>query len=272
MARYVVESKGGSQRLVRYYERTASTKKTRVWPGAAFLIEALLLLMFILVSLAVIMGINARADNLSEDNLHLAQAIDMAGNCAEQFSANPVAAIDPTVEPLAVAGIEESADGGNITYKGELVAVRSIAAQQMPGGILYTATIQVWERSDVQSIVPYETATSVYSVNLTQDAINRDVEAVYTLETARYVSNTNNYFEAITEKARAEQAMQINELVNGEGKNQGVGQGADRGDAQADTQAAGQDANQADTQAAGQSGNQGDAQASGQGENQGVKS
>lgn len=73
-----------SQRLIRYRRSDRST-----WPGIAFILESLLLLLFVSASLAVLMSLFVQADLLGEENVRRSEAIIVATNAAEAFAQDP---------------------------------------------------------------------------------------------------------------------------------------------------------------------------------------
>ena len=65
VAAHRAEANVADARLARYNDRIGRVRKERaVWPGAAFIVEALLLLVFLTGSLAVLMNLNAEADRI----------------------------------------------------------------------------------------------------------------------------------------------------------------------------------------------------------------
>lgn len=74
-----------SQRLIRYRRSDRST-----WPGMAFILESLLLLLFVSASLAVLMSLFVQANLLGEENAQRSEAIIVATNVAEAFAQDPV--------------------------------------------------------------------------------------------------------------------------------------------------------------------------------------
>lgn len=67
VAAHRAEANVADARLARYNDRIGRVRKERaVWPGAAFIVEALLLLVFLTGSLAVLMNLNAEADPMAD--------------------------------------------------------------------------------------------------------------------------------------------------------------------------------------------------------------
>lgn len=76
------------------------------WHGTALLVEALVLLAFLVASLALFMQVFAQARGMGADGSELAQAVAMASNLAEEFAADPTA--EP--EPLEREGLAASCE------------------------------------------------------------------------------------------------------------------------------------------------------------------
>ena len=95
-----------------------------VWHGAAFVMEALLLLFFLIVSLTIFMTLFSNATEMGEDNDRLASAVTLATNMAEQFTADPA-----------------TSEG---TYQsGDYIVTCQVTPDAMAGGTLYKAAIAV---------------------------------------------------------------------------------------------------------------------------------
>lgn len=122
------------------------------WHGTALLVEALVLLAFLVASLALFMQAFAQARGMGADGSELAQAVAMASNLAEEFAADPVT--EP--EPLECDGLTAScevatvaadgADGtGSPTDPGADDATSGGSSGDSSGaaGTLYRATILV---------------------------------------------------------------------------------------------------------------------------------
>lgn len=119
------------------------------WHGTALLVEALVLLAFLVASLALFMQVFAQARGMGAEGSELAQAVAMASNLAEEFAADP--ATEP--EPLERDGLTAScavatvaADGtGGQTGSGADDALSGAPAGDSSGaaGTLYRATILV---------------------------------------------------------------------------------------------------------------------------------
>ena len=107
-----------------------SRRKERQTPvrGVAFLIEALVILAFLMASMAVFAKLFAAAQLEGLAATHLSQAVIAATNRAEEFSANPTKGFEP-----------QSSDG--------LRTVTEVEEIQHGAGKLYNATIIVYDES-----------------------------------------------------------------------------------------------------------------------------
>lgn len=166
----------GDQRLERYHQYVGRARSERaVWPGAAFIVEALLLLVFLAGSLAVLMSLNADAERTGRESANLMNAIVLASNSAEQFAADPQAVV-------GAQSLDAGETDANVVYQDNLLLIREVGAETTEGGTLFHATITVWDQEDVVGVDTPDATEAVYELTLT----NRSVQPVYTLETAAY--------------------------------------------------------------------------------------
>lgn len=119
------------------------------WHGKAFLVESMVLLVFLVASLSVLVSLFVQARIEGAAGERLSQAIQLAQNAAEEFAADPAAAQGLTLE-----------DGG-------LVATVRISEEPHEAGSLFNATVTV--------------------VDAEGSGSNDAGEEVYRLDTARYV-------------------------------------------------------------------------------------
>lgn len=84
------------------------------WHGTALLVEALVLLAFLVASLALFMQAFAQARGMGAEGSQLAQAVAMASNLAEEFAADP--ATEP--EPLERDGLTASCEVATVAADG----------------------------------------------------------------------------------------------------------------------------------------------------------
>ena len=152
------------------HRRRASHVKSS-WHGKAFLVEALVLLAFLVMSLAVLITLFVNARLESAGGARLAQAVHLAQNAAEEFAANPTDA-----EALAIVqdGLAVSAQ---LTY------------EPHESGILVRAVIAVTEQSGEAGAAAGADAGDGAGAegSPAADAASAAAEPLYTLETARYV-------------------------------------------------------------------------------------
>lgn len=172
------EANVADARLARYNDRLGRVRKERaVWPGAAFIVEALLLLVFLTGSLAVLMNLNAESDRIGRESAHLMNALVMASNSAEEFAADPAAM-------TGAQTLDAEDTDANLRYEGDLVLVRDVTAEPTEAGVMYRAVITVWDQDAVSSISAPNADAASYEVTL----VDEGAEPIYQVETAAYVS------------------------------------------------------------------------------------
>lgn len=116
------------------------------WSGTAFVVEALVLLAFMVASLAILLTLFSDAHLRAEDTLKLEAAVAVAGDEAEAFGANP----------FAVPAEQD------VTYQDQTCTVRLIPeATVYSGGVLFNATISVM--FDSEELYTVQTARYVRS-------------------------------------------------------------------------------------------------------------
>lgn len=112
--------------------------------GTAFLVEALVVLAFLMVALAVFVQLFSKAQIKGVESTQLSQAVLLATNYAEEFSADPT-------------GVETQ-----MTEDG-LTATCNIKENKNKAGTLYEATIEVSDGS--KTVYTLNTARFVNGVN-----------------------------------------------------------------------------------------------------------
>ena len=164
--------------------RTSHVKSS--WHGKAFLVEALVLLAFLVMSLAVLITLFVNARLESAGGERLAQAVHLAQNAAEEFAANPTDA-----EALAIEqdGLAVSAQ---LSYEphesGTLVrAVISVAEQGGEAEAAGTAAGEAEAAGEAATGAVDASDAGSDAAGAAEDAPAPDAEPLYTLETARYV-------------------------------------------------------------------------------------
>jgi hypothetical protein len=108
--------------------RVAVAQKSR-WASAAFLVEAMLLLVLVMCSLAVLVQLFSASLVQAREADDLADAVALASNAAERFSADP-------------AGLEPRISESGLT------ALCDVEAVPHESGILYRATIRVYRAGE----------------------------------------------------------------------------------------------------------------------------
>lgn len=118
------------------------------WHGTALLVEALVLLAFLVASLALFMQAFAQARGMGAEGSQLAQAVAMASNLAEEFAADPATEPEPLERDGLTASCEVAtvaADGADGTCSQTGPDADGAPAGDSSGaaGTLYRATILV---------------------------------------------------------------------------------------------------------------------------------
>ena len=168
-------------------QRTSVAPRKR-WAGAAFLVEAMLLLLFLMASIAIFTQLFAATAERSNESRNLTDAVAVATSTAERFAANP-----------ADAACDETRDGLRI--------ICEVSPSKRGGGTIYYATISVYD-ADKAGRLPVRTGGSIgdtaASANAPADDIVIDPAEdayagaladpvtsnglLYTIETAKYES------------------------------------------------------------------------------------
>lgn len=173
----------GDERMERYHEYVGRHRAERsVWPGAAFIVEALLLLVFLAGSLAVLMELNADADAAGRQSADLMEAMTLASNAAEEFAANP-----ELVTATGALGDEEEA--ARVRYGTGLVMTRTVEAEPLAAGTMYRARIAVWHEGAPAAELAGAGSGGPKPAPAEGSGADGAAEPVYTLETACYVAN-----------------------------------------------------------------------------------
>lgn len=109
--------------------------------GTAFLLEALIVLAFLMGSFAVFVRLFASAQLEAVDARRLSEAVLAATNRAEEFSADP--------------------HDDSETLVGEMRVTCDVTGEQRGSGVLWHATIRVTDERDDEEIYSLETARYV---------------------------------------------------------------------------------------------------------------
>lgn len=166
--------------------RSVNTQGRRSWHGAAFIVESLALLAFLVTALAVVIQLMGVAHERGVEASHLSNAIILASNDAEAFAADPTSGSSEaqftedngTLISLeeATAEAEAGADAGAAgtgTTGGEAGATGSADA----GATVYRVERTVSDHA--------EAAGTLYEAHI---QVSSNGEILYELDTARYVS------------------------------------------------------------------------------------
>lgn len=143
-------------------KRTSAAPHSR-WSGTAFLVEAMLLLVIIMASLAVFTQLFAESAERANASRSLTDAVAAATATAELFCADPTGVKSEFTE-------------------GDLRVVCQVTPERRAGGIVYYATISVYgtESADAAADMNAGEAGAVQT--------NIAVEPLYTVQTAKYES------------------------------------------------------------------------------------
>lgn len=114
------------------------------WHGMAFIVEALVLMVFIVLSISVLIHLFGLSQNHSESADSLSSAVILASNEAERFS------VDPSINTskcyrLEGAKLVEIPDPTRNDY----IVTRNVVAEQQSAGTLYRADISVLKNGEV---------------------------------------------------------------------------------------------------------------------------
>lgn len=145
VAAHRAEANVADARLARYNDRIGRVRKERaVWPGAAFIVEALLLLVFLTGSLAVLMNLNAEADRIGRESADLMDGLVLASNVAEEFAADPIAfkeayEADPMADRWLSQPAHEAENGSDL-----LSAECTFRTEDTEAGTMHYLTLGVW--------------------------------------------------------------------------------------------------------------------------------
>lgn len=147
---------------------TSATQQTgffqRKWTLTAFLVEALVLLVFVAGTLGVLLSIFAQSYKVGIESQTEARALMMAANTAETFAATP-------------------AEGVFFREEDDYVTLCVVTEEPTPAGTMYRAQIAVYSLQELNARPERSNLSSDYSwvdIDL--------IPPIYKLTTARYVS------------------------------------------------------------------------------------
>ncbi len=126
------------------YASKKSLRRARVtWSSASFIVESILLLLFLVASLAVLTQVFSASLTRSVESRTLDAASIAATSIAEHFAADPTS-------------VEEKTQLGDLLIKCE------VTEENRPGGIMYHAKINVYDLSGYNDDAVYSVETSSY--------------------------------------------------------------------------------------------------------------
>ena len=146
VAAHRAEANVADARLARYNDRIGRVRKERaVWPGAAFIVEALLLLVFLTGSLAVLMNLNAEADRIGRESADLMDGLVLASNVAEEFAADPIAFKEAyEADPMADRWLSQPAH--EVENGSDLLSTEcTFRTEDTEAGTMHYLTLEVWK-------------------------------------------------------------------------------------------------------------------------------
>ncbi len=111
------------------------------WTSTAFMVEAVVLLFFLIASMAAFTQLFCMAADTSVKASRLASATTIAQNAAEEFSADPVSVAKGNQIGAGVATGAASGEASN--EAGELQVSCDVTKKKQSAGTLYTAHIVV---------------------------------------------------------------------------------------------------------------------------------
>lgn len=129
------------------------TRDRRTWHGMAFIMEALILLVFLMISIAVLMQVFAAARTHGQDADALSHSVILASNEAERFSANP------TTEGITYYMLSDGVLAKTDNEKESVYQVTTTTEANPRGtGMLYLAHISI----EHAGVIVYEVDTARY--------------------------------------------------------------------------------------------------------------
>ena len=115
-----------------------ATRKRTSWSSVAFIVESILLLVFLAASLAILTKVFTASLNASVESRTTDAAAIAAGSIAEHFAADP-------------ARIDENTELGDLLIKCE------VTPEKRKDGTLYHATISVYDKTGAHGNTPVYT-------------------------------------------------------------------------------------------------------------------
>lgn len=111
----------------------------RSWHGAAFSLEALILLLFLVISTTILMQLFSLAYQRGQSAAELTPAVTLAANEAEAFSADPLASADVKFFDFEGGALIPLQSEEEDAY----AVARTVTSEKQESGTLYRAVINV---------------------------------------------------------------------------------------------------------------------------------
>lgn len=160
-----------------------------LWHGAAFLVEALVLLAFLAASLAVLFSLFASSRAEADRAARLSEAVAIAQNAAEGIAAADTFPTDAVPATQTVTGAQTGT-----TYE---LAIE-LEPQATGAGTLWHATITVRDADAAGTGVAAAGTGTAGATDAAGHAADAGAEPLYTLETARYLPAEESAAESTT--------------------------------------------------------------------------
>ena len=128
---------------VEYASKKSLRRARASWSSVSFIVESILLLLFLVASLAILTQVFSASLTRSVESRTLDAASIAATSIAEHFAADPTS-------------VEES------TQLGDLLVKCEVTEQARTGGIMYHAKIDVYDLSGYNEGAVYSLETSSY--------------------------------------------------------------------------------------------------------------
>lgn len=124
--------------MARLNSSITSRKEKSAWSSTAFMVEVLVLLFFLVASMAIFAQLFASSVTTSANANRLSQATVIAQNAAEEFSADPSAVA--TGKQVGTGVTAKGADDMDVTC--------DVTTKKTAAGTCYTAHISVLDEGD----------------------------------------------------------------------------------------------------------------------------
>lgn len=119
------------------------------WANVAFIVEAMLLLVFLIVSLVIFLQMFSASLVRSSESEQITQAVAAASSVAERFAADPATVQSEYTE-------------------GTMRVTCNVAPEARAQGTLYTARISVYDAAQTDSAGVVESPSAVYALTVSK--------------------------------------------------------------------------------------------------------